>query len=100
MRRDHLSIKKAYFTFTEANKLKVSRYFKTFLTVFKANGKLTSTDGSYLPNLERAEQVLEFLQQACNLANVEFEEELSVILDIGASYLYDEVCFSVFFTEV
>ena len=44
--------------------------------------------------------MLEFLQQACNLANVEFEEELSVILDIGASYLYDEVCFRIFFTEV
>lgn len=56
------------------------------------NAKLTSQDGSYLPNMERPEQVFEFVQQACNLAGVDFEQDISLVIDVGASHFYDEVC--------
>lgn len=59
--------------------------------VFQVNGKLITSDGSYLPNLERPEQIFEFLEHACNSAGIDFEQDIDLVLDIGASYFYEEV---------
>jgi len=56
----------------------------------KVNSKSTSNDGSYVPQLERLEQIFELLQHACNAAGVDFEQDIDIVLDVGASYFYDE----------
>ncbi len=50
-----------------------------------------NNDGSFSPSLERPEQVFEFLQNTFAALNMEMEDNVDIILDIGASYFYDEV---------
>ncbi len=55
------------------------------------NGRIVADDGSYSPSLERPEQVFEFLQNAFTAVHTDMESNVDIILDIGATYFYDEV---------
>ena len=55
------------------------------------NGKVVTSDGSYSPSLEKMEQVFEYLTNACIAADIDLEQDIDLILDIGASNFYDEV---------
>eukprot|EP00794_Sanderia_malayensis_P000123 gene123-734_t len=54
------------------------------------NGRLVNRDGSYSPCLEKPEQMFEYLQTAFTAANVDMDSSVDLILDIGATYFYEE----------
>lgn len=63
----------------------------TPVTQFQVNGKVVTSDGSFSPSLEKMEQVFEFLTNASIAADIDLEQDIDFILDIGASLFYDEV---------
>ena len=64
----------------------------------KLNGRLMDSECCYMPSFDKLEQVFEFLQAALTLAEVSFETDVDLMLNVGASDFFDEVihciCFS------
>lgn len=55
-----------------------------------AQGSLTAT-GAYCPVIDKPEQALDLLQEAIRSAGMQLNQDVGVMVDIGADKLYDQV---------
>ena len=62
------------------------------LSLLQVSGQATLPNGAYCPALDKPDQGLELIRDACKNAGLQLNENIGVIIDVGADKLFDQVC--------
>ena len=58
----------------------------------QVGGQATLSNGAYCPALDKPDQGLDLIRDSCKNAGLQLNENIGVIIDIGADKLFDQVC--------
>lgn len=57
----------------------------------QVSGQATLPNGAYCPALDKPDQGLDLIRDACKNAGLQLNENIGVIIDVGADKLFDQV---------
>ena len=57
----------------------------------QVGGLATLPNGAYCPALDKPDQGLDLIRDACKNAGLQLNENIGVIIDVGADKLFDQV---------
>ena len=61
-------------------------------SLLQVSGQATLPNGAYCPALDKPDQGLDLIKDACKNAGLQLNENIGVIIDVGADKLFDQVC--------
>lgn len=61
----------------------------------QVGGQATLPNGAYCPALDKPDQGLDLIRDACKNAGLQLNENIGVIIDVGADKLFDQVSWEI-----